>query len=508
MTPLHIRFNWCVVRKWLGFGAAALGGLWLLLLIPEPQPPTPAGAGKPLFAWNQDAFWSELERQFVEVRSRGCDSVRDHIQSSLQENDRLLDGIGAGFLPPQSVQFAQLETNLLQLAPMIAACPQEMQQYAALISRTRTAVKRQSEHWDLNSLPARRCIYRLLFGGRAALEEVMLQAAATAPVPPLILERNEPSQTPAVEVQGLTLHSGDILVSRGGAPTSALIARGNDFPGNFSHVALLHVDGKSGAASVIESHIERGVSPASLDEYLRDKKLRIMALRPRADLPALVADPMVPHKAAVAALEESGRRHIPYDFAMDYRNHDAQFCSEVASAAYEKVGIQLWMGVSSISSPTVTAWLGSLGVRHFETQEPADLEYDPQLRVVAEWRDPGTLFKAHVDDAVTDVMLEESPAGRALDYSAWLLPMGRISKGYSALLNAFGAVGPVPEGMSATTGLRVRKYLRDHDRLTVRVLVLAEEFKTSHGYPPPYWELLKLARQARREANPGRLPNE
>ena len=32
------------------------------------------------------------------------------------------------------------------------------------------------------------------------------------------------------------------MPSAGGAATSALIARGNDFPGNFSHIALVHVD--------------------------------------------------------------------------------------------------------------------------------------------------------------------------------------------------------------------------------------------------------------------------
>jgi hypothetical protein len=53
----------------------------------------------------------------------------------------------------------------------------------------------------------------------------------------------------------------------------------------------------------------------------------------------------------------------------------------------------LWMGISHISSPGLRKWLSAFGVTHFETQEPSDLEYDPQLVVVAEWRDPETLRK-------------------------------------------------------------------------------------------------------------------
>src|SRR5262249_20987651 len=108
-------------------------------------------------------------------------------------------------------------------------------------------------------------------------------------------------------------------------------------------------------------------------------KRRILVLRPRHDLPALLADPLLPHAAAKRALQQARTQHIPYDFAMDARDHGAEFCSEVASAAYEAVGIELWPGQSSISSPGIAAWLASFGVRHFETQEPADLEYDPQL---------------------------------------------------------------------------------------------------------------------------------
>lgn len=61
------------------------------------------------------------------------------------------------------------------------------------------------------------------------------------------------------------------MLSRGGAPTSALISRGSDYPGNFSHVALVYVDPKTKVASIIEAHIEVGVAIASLEEYMNDK---------------------------------------------------------------------------------------------------------------------------------------------------------------------------------------------------------------------------------------------
>jgi pyridoxine/pyridoxamine 5'-phosphate oxidase len=65
------------------------------------------------------------------------------------------------------------------------------------------------------------------------------------------------------------------------------------------------------------------------------------------------------------------------------------------------------------------------------------------------------------------------------------------------VLNWFGNVGPIPEGMSATTALRVQRLTSNHAVLKARLLEKAEQFKTEKGYVPPYWELVRLAREAK-----------
>ena len=254
------------------------------------------------------------------------------------------------------------------------------------------------------------------------------------------------------------------------------------------------MDERTRAASVIEAHIERGVVISSFADYLADKKLRVMVLRLRSDLPQLIAEPLLPHRAACVALREAAARHIPYDFEMNYRDHRRQFCSEVASAAYDRCGIKLWTGISRLSSRGVTSWLSAFGAKHFETQEPSDLEYDPQLGVVAEWRDPETLFQDHADNAVIDAMLEEADTGQRLDYPRFRLPWARLAKAYSVILNLFGRVGPVPEGMSATAALRNQVFTRRHAAIKANLLARADDFRKKNGYTPPYWELVALAR--------------
>jgi hypothetical protein len=229
-----------------------------------------------------------------------------------------------------------------------------------------------------------------------------------------------------------------------------------------------------------------------------------MVLRPRATLPQLARDPLLPHRAATAIMDRARAGHIPYDFTMDYRDPSRLFCSEVASSAYRDQGVELWMGISTISGEGLRRWLGGFGVRHFETQEPSDLEYDPQLVVVAEWRDPALLFRDHVDNAVTDVMLEGAERGDRLGYPWYQLPAGRLAKGWSVAMTQLGRSGPIPEGMSAPAALRNRSYAARHAALADAVHSAATAWQQDRGYPPPYWTLVDLARKAAGSPPPSR----
>lgn len=489
------------MKKWAPRALVTLLILYGAMLIPDPEPNVSfddvRGGSKKAFAWNQDAFWTQLEKRYVESKTAGCNRVYHAVDSLLALAWKNLAFIHTSPLEPGSVIFRQHENLIFGIGSLVAPCPDEFGEFKRLVEESRKAIKRQSEHWDMNKREARETLYRLLYGGRGAVEEIMLQLPADSTKDPITLGTDEPSQTPGASILGATIHSGDILVSRGGAPTSALIARGNDFPGNFSHIALAYVEPKTRLVSLIEAHIERGVTISTPEQYIRDTKLRVMVLRLRNNLAQIQADPMLPHRAAEFALKNAREKHIPYDFSMDFQNADKWFCSEVASFAYKNFGVQLWMGLSHVSSPGLRRWLAGFGVEHFETQEPSDLEYDPQLYVVAEWRDPEQLRKDHFDNAVTEAMLEGAETGDRLTYAWYMLPVARGAKAYSTVLNLFGAEGPIPEGMSASAALRNRYYSGEHTAINEELTRLEADFRRQKGYAAPFWGLMQMARTAK-----------
>lgn len=481
-------------RRRLVIAMLGLVGIYALLLIPEAAPPVISGAGKQPFIWARDQLWQNLEKQFREARQLSPAGRVAGFEAKLERVHRALDQIAITNLPPTAPAFDEVEAAFFQCAVLAAVNPERNHDFMQAARRLADLARWQAQSWSPDSVEARQRSYRMLFGRRAAMEEVMLQIAP-AFNPLELAPTHEPSAAPFAQVEGVRIHSGDIFVSRGGAATSALIARGNDYPGNFSHVALVHVDEQTKQISVIESHIESGVGVRPIEAYLAETKLRILVLRPREDLPSVQTNPLLPHHAAAVALSNSLARHIPYDFTMNYADPTKQFCSEVVSSAYQSQGLTLWSALSQVSTPGLTQWLATLGVRHFESQQPSDLEYDPQLRFVAEWRNPEALTQDRMDNAILDARLEAAERGAKLSFNRWLLPPMRLLKAGCWVLNQLGATGPIPEGMSATTALRVEEFKQRHAVTRERLKQATAEFQKTKGYAPPYWELLLLARE-------------
>lgn len=481
-----------LLKKLLCF-IATLAVIYLLLLIPDAGEKEPViSKDKKPFAWNSDGRWQQMENLFKEARQMSADKLDSAIvlHKQIAEKDLLLVK-AENHIPTDSI-WTNTQNNFFILASLIAVRQNELNWFTGFYNEVRNEVKLQSQQWNMNDVAARDRVYTMLYGMRAGIEEVMLQAE-NVKLSAAMQVKQEKSATPSAKIFGIEVHSGDLLVSRGGAEVSALISRGNDYAGNFSHIALIYVDELTKEPYLIEAHIEKGVAIASVAQYENDKKLRFMVMRPRADLPAMIADSMLPQKAARFMFEAANRKHFPYDFKMNFNDTTEMFCSEVASYAYLQKGIQLWKYPSSISSPGVVNWLHSFGVENFVTQMPADLEYDPQLSVVAEWRDPETLYKDHLDNAVMDALLEKANAGEKIGYNIWQLPIVRVIKGYCIIKNLFGKVGMIPEGMSATRALKNQNFVAMHLQLKIKTIQLADAFEKQSGYRPPYWQLVKMA---------------
>jgi hypothetical protein len=208
------------------------------------------------------------------------------------------------------------------------------------------------------------------------------------------------------------LESGDIIISRGNAFSSAAIARIGITDSQFSHMSFVYRD-ENNQLQTIEAHIEVGSVASEFQNHLNQKNTRAVVYRYK--------DQKLAHKAAkhmfnkVKNFSKSNKANINYDFGMDYKSNTELFCSEVVydGFQYASVGETNIPYYKTQFDSSLIKFLNQIGVRvnkstisSFDTFSPGDIEYDTRFDLVAEWRNPEKVVSTRIRDAILTKMFD------------------------------------------------------------------------------------------------------
>ena len=200
------------------------------------------------------------------------------------------------------------------------------------------------------------------------------------------------------------LKSGDIILSRGKAYTSAAISSLGEFDTQFSHLSVVYRD-DSGKLWTVESHIEVGAFVRPIEDHINDKNFRSVIYRFDDEYLAYEASKFIYFKVKNAS-DTTG--NIFYDFAFDQESSENLFCSEIASHAFDHVSrdqVRLPMFKSKLQSRK-PRFVQKLGIKSLESFVPSDIEVDPRFKMLAEWKHAAGIQDALEKDAVLRAMYE------------------------------------------------------------------------------------------------------
>lgn len=201
-----------------------------------------------------------------------------------------------------------------------------------------------------------------------------------------------------------SLRSGDVLLTRGNAYSSAAIASLGEYNTQFSHMSLVHID-ESGKIWTVEAHIEVGSFIRPLEDHISDNNMRTQLLR--FENPALAA------RAAKIMFDKvrhasRTRGNILYDFGFDQEDSSELFCSEVISLGFAEASNQEVQipYVQSRLTERKTGFLEDLGITADKSFVPADIEIDPRFLTIAEWKDAARIRDNLQKDAILHAMFK------------------------------------------------------------------------------------------------------
>lgn len=439
--------------------------------------------------------WEAFDEVLHETRERGCPSAADVLDDQLARIDSVAATLISGSAAPEDQRLDLLTAEYLAAAPLVSVCRDRLQDLQRAHARASAAIRSVSRSWDFSNATTADRLFFLLDGLRAARDQAVLLGPPADAEPVVVGPAALNPSVPSGGWAGIQVQSGDLLLSRGTVASSALTSRGNDRPGVFSHVALLHIDPTTTELTFVEAFPETGAVGHDSEFYRNDPKRRLLVLRPRPDLRTVMADPSFAHRAANAGLALVSDRVVKFDFALDAGERKTMFCSEIPLYAYGDLGLRLWDPPSVITTPGKVNWLYSLGARHFETQVPNDLELEPDLEVVGEWAEPSGLWSDLLDNVASDALFESADRGENLRTPAWLMPVALGMKAWSWTLNRFGREGPLPRGAKPLQALRFRDFAARHADLVEYLVAESASYESRHGHRPFYPDLLAMARR-------------
>ena len=214
------------------------------------------------------------------------------------------------------------------------------------------------------------------------------------------------------QMRGLeNLRSGDVILTRGSAYTSAAIARIGVNDTQFSHLSFIYRNPKEdGKLYTVEAHIEIGSVVGPMDVHINQKNSRSVIYR--------FEDSEMAHKAAEYMYEKVKKQsdkgtNIEYNFSMQYNDASKLFCSQVIYDGFHSVSnktLDIPQFKTRFNAGLIT-FLNRMGIPathenigQLETFSPGDIEYDPRFSLVAEWKDPKQLSDSRLKDAVLTKM--------------------------------------------------------------------------------------------------------
>lgn len=210
------------------------------------------------------------------------------------------------------------------------------------------------------------------------------------------------------------LKSGDVILSRGNAFSSAAIARIGESDFQFSHLSFIYRDQQdNNKMYTTEAHIEIGSVVAPMDDHIASKNARSVVFRYKdASLAAAASE----HMYQRVKNQSATGKNIEYDFGMNYKDDSKLFCSEIISSGFHAIKPENGFLPKYKSKFTLgmIPFLNNIGIpvnkeniQSYEVFSPGDIQFDPQFDLVLEWRNPKKMEQSRLKDFILTKLFEK-----------------------------------------------------------------------------------------------------
>ncbi|MCB0494919.1 MAG: hypothetical protein KDC79_02175 [Cyclobacteriaceae bacterium] len=454
-----------------------------LMAIPDPKEPFPIKESDGYSATS--AWWGIYAQNLVKYRIINSAARSYYYDLHRTYLNNYLDEMELELTEPDSPILDSISYQINKLSALASLVPNKINEFELDISRWRKLLKYQSRFWNTSAKTDGNRLYQLLVESRLAFESALVQSNSVSVSWSMPTSESE---FPSIETKNILFQSGDIVAFNLAKENGLCLSFRRDMPNAYDHLGSVYITDGKGYLTYIDKYL--GLQSVTLETFLDNYAPNGMVLRIRADLPEVIDKPQLPVLAADALYKMSESGKYKYDYQLDLDTWNYLYDWEMLNDVYKQYNLKL--GTEKKLSNTLTIRIGSDKL----IKEPYELEYDPKLLIVGEWYNTKTLYDKRILTAATSSIILSA---KKMEFvNPLLLPLYRLEKAYSMILNQFGFKGPIPQGISAQNQMALNA-LHKKQKQTVKELnnELAK-FEKEQKHKATYLKMLQSAKEIKR----------
>lgn len=284
------------------------------------------------------------------------------------------------------------------------------------------------------------------------------------------------------------LVSGDMILSSTDVSYS-FIEQAKMVPELTPSLGLILITGDS--TFYISASPKLGLKTVLFDEYNNQPFARRMHLRLRNDIPELISNPAIPHRAANFIYDITLEHTINYDFTINLQKRVSLSELGLLNFAFEGEGLDFIASYSPLDKEFIYG-IKRLGIKNESSASVSEIEYYPSVEVVglqlsAEGIKSRNLEMASSAAGLTTINEE------LMNSLKWRLPYYRVLKGYSHVAGMLGTTAVMQAGMAPETAI-INNFISSQNKKLVPLLAeSAAQFENEYHYFPTYAMLREMA---------------
>lgn len=431
-------------------------------------------------------WWGKFAQNLVKFRitnERNQKYYYDKHRSLLNQH---LDDLLLQLTEPDEPILDSISFHINKLSALASLVPNKINEFEHDVSHWRKLLKYQSRFWDTSNEATNKRVFQLITESRLAFESALIQSNTELTAISTAHITNTPS---TITIDKLQFRSGDIIAFNITPKNDPYISYIKELPNIYKHLGSIYVTESSAYITYIDH--KKGAINITLDEFVKRLASNGTVLRLRDDIPAVLQNSRISEMVALSIYTMALEGSYKYDYNFDSGTQDVLFDWELINSAYKVHNLDLDLDQFLKGSNSIS--LGS----YQEHLNAFELEFDHRFEVAGEWYNSQLLYDRRLITAATSSIIRFDKKTSFIN--PILLPIYRLVKGYSILIDQLGFEAPIPSGITAQTQLVYDILAKKQNKLVEQLEVELSKYENDQNHKATYLKILQKADEIKAE---------